>query len=198
MVLVVALLMMLSMTSVAFPVAVWPPVLGSISPDCGPSSGGTLVTITLTAGLTGFNDTNVKVFFGSTPATGVSYRDDGYTVTAVSPPGTGTVDVTVQDPWGTTPITPADQFTYLENSAQVTSISPGCGSVGDLATIHGKNLSSITAVYFGTQKASIIDITAKKITVIVPPGSGRVNVSVVTASGPCGSPGQDYPQFKYK
>ena len=68
------------------------PTVTGISPTSGPAAGGTLVTITGT-GFTGAT----AVDFGTNPATDLTVVNDT-TITADSPAGTGTVDVTVDDP----------------------------------------------------------------------------------------------------
>ena len=59
---------------------------------------------------TGFTGATA-VDFGTTAATNVTVVSDT-TITADSPAGTGTVDVTVTTPGGTSATSPADQFTY--------------------------------------------------------------------------------------
>jgi len=83
------------------------PTVTSVSPNTGPTTGGTAVTITGT-NLTGA--TSVK--FGSTNA--ASFTVIGVTqINAVAPPGSlGNVDVTVKTPSGTSAITSADQYSY--------------------------------------------------------------------------------------
>ena len=71
------------------------PTVTGVSPTTGPAAGGTLVTITGT-GFTGAT----AVDFGTTPATNLTVVSDT-TITVDSPPGTGTVDVTVTTPGGT-------------------------------------------------------------------------------------------------
>jgi choice-of-anchor C domain-containing protein len=79
----------------------------SVSPASGPTAGGTWVTIT-GSGLT--EATNV--LFGSTPAQAIQPLSDTQ-VEALSPPGTGTADVTVDTvDGGTTPVSAADEFSY--------------------------------------------------------------------------------------
>jgi hypothetical protein len=81
------------------------PVVTSINPAQGPTAGGTLVTIT------GINLTpGTEVFFGATPAIILCASSD--VVIAISPPGSGTVDVTVATDNGVSAISPADEFTY--------------------------------------------------------------------------------------
>jgi hypothetical protein len=54
-----------------------------------------------------------QVYFGSTPATSFEVKE-GEHVLAVVPEGSGTVDVTVVTPKGTTPVVTADRFSYVE------------------------------------------------------------------------------------
>ncbi|WP_432747361.1 IPT/TIG domain-containing protein [Streptomyces sp. JH002] len=70
------------------------PALTSLVPDTGPATGGTGVTITGTE-LT----YTEQVFFGATPASFAAVSDN--IVLATSPPGAGSVPVTVQTPGGT-------------------------------------------------------------------------------------------------
>jgi len=80
------------------------PVVTAIAPAGGPATGGTAVTVT-GSGLAGGT-----VAFGGTVAAGASCEDTSCTV--ISPPGTGTVDVTVTTAGGTSAVGPVDQFTY--------------------------------------------------------------------------------------
>ena len=81
-----------------------PPVVTGISPTHGPTTGGTIVTVTgtdLTAG---------TVAFGSKAATAVTCG--ATSCTATSPSGTGTVNVKVTNTAGTSATSSADKFTY--------------------------------------------------------------------------------------
>jgi hypothetical protein len=83
------------------------PVVTGISPTSGPTTGGTKVTITGT----GFSGATA-VKFGTTAA--ASYTVDSATqITAVSPAGSGTVDVRVTNATGTSATSTADRFTYV-------------------------------------------------------------------------------------
>ena len=84
-----------------------PTSVTGLSPSAGPLLGGTLVTITGT----GFTRATA-VDFGTNPATNLTVVSDT-TITAYSPAGTGTVDVTVTTPGGTSATSTADQFTYV-------------------------------------------------------------------------------------
>ncbi len=84
------------------------PTVTSVSPTSGPTTGGTLVTISGTD-LTGTTD----VKFGTTTAASVTNVSSS-TVTAVSPAhAAGIVDVTVTTAGGTSATSSADQFTYV-------------------------------------------------------------------------------------
>jgi hypothetical protein len=156
------------------------PAVLEVSPSDGPSAGGTIVTITGT----GFS-AGEAVNFGTSPATNVS-GVNATTITAESPPGTGTVNVTVTTSQGASPTSMADQFTYAPT---VTSISPALGLTGGgtLVTITGTGFTGATSVDFGTAAATIVSVvSATSITVESPPGSEGVSepVIVTTPSGP--------------
>ncbi len=82
------------------------PTVTGINPNSGPITGGTSVTIigTNLGGAT-------AVHFGSSVATITS--NSASQIVATSPPGTGTVNVTVTTPGGTSPTLAADQYTYI-------------------------------------------------------------------------------------
>jgi hypothetical protein len=85
-----------------------PLTVTSISPTSGPAAGGTSVYIT---GI-GYNGATA-VMFGSTAAASFSVKTGANTILATSPPGSGTVDVTVSTSEATSARSAADQFTYL-------------------------------------------------------------------------------------
>jgi hypothetical protein len=96
------------------------PTVTSISPTSGPAAGSTSVTITGTgfAGTAGAG----TVKFGAVNA--ASYTVNSPTsITAVSPPGTGTVDVTVVNNVQTSTVSAADRFTYQSATTQTTLAS---------------------------------------------------------------------------
>jgi hypothetical protein len=77
-----------------------------VSPNSGPSAGGTAVTLT-GSGFTGAT----AVHFGPNSGTGLVVNSDTQ-LTVTSPPGSGVVDLTVTTSAGTSPTTLADQFNY--------------------------------------------------------------------------------------
>jgi hypothetical protein len=153
------------------------PVVSGVSPDNGPHSGGTSVTIS-GSGLSGV--TAVK--FGTTSVVPASVSDTSIDVTA--PAGTGTVDVTVTTPTGTSAPVAADRYTFNASPA-VTAVSPDNGSEAGGASliISGSGFSGATAVKFGTIAASFSVTSATEISATSPAGTGTVDVSVTTPNG---------------
>ncbi|HET6934996.1 MAG TPA: IPT/TIG domain-containing protein [Candidatus Angelobacter sp.] len=99
------------------------PFVTSVSPSSGLPGGGTFVTIS-GGNLTGVNPTIIN--FGPNLAGNVLCSADGTTCTAISPAGTGTVDVQVTVDGNTSPATSlavpasaADLFTYSAPTARV-------------------------------------------------------------------------------
>jgi IPT/TIG domain len=85
------------------------PVVSGIQPNSGSFAGGTKVTV---AG-TGFTGVTGVTFDGNAAANVTPDQSNPDTqLTADSPPGTGTVDVIVTTPDGSSPTSRADQFTY--------------------------------------------------------------------------------------
>jgi hypothetical protein len=96
--------------SVVAPVPISPPAF-SVNPPTGPPAGGTDVTIT-GSGFTGATAVN----FGTVDAASFTVISDNQ-ISATSPPGTLTVDVTVTTPQGTTvPTNPGSKFTYVQDA----------------------------------------------------------------------------------
>ena len=166
--------------SQAFVVTYFPrPRVTKLSPDRGPASGGTTVTITGTNLLE-----PTAVHFG----TAVAKVDKVISATEIkvtSPKGSGTVAVTVTSLGGTSAKTKAGRYTYFPRP-RVTKLSPdrGPASGGTTVTITGTNLLEPTAVHFGTAVAKVDKvISATEIKVTSPKGSGTVAVTVTSLGG---------------
>lgn len=170
-----------------------PPAVTSISPNNGPVTGGTIVTITGTS-FTGA--TSVK--FGSINATSFTVNS-ATSITATAPAGAGTVDVTVTTAVGTSPASPADGFTYNLPMPSIISVSPNTGPTtgGTAVTISGTNFTGTTSVKFGSSNAtSFTVISATQLSAIAPPGSlGTVDVTIRTPGGTSAVNSAD--QFSY-
>ena len=83
------------------------PAVAQLTPTSGPAVGGTTVIIN-GQGFTGAT----TVAFGGVVAPAFTIDSD-IKITAISPPGSGLVDVTVTTTGGVSPVTVADQFTYV-------------------------------------------------------------------------------------
>jgi Big-like domain-containing protein/IPT/TIG domain-containing protein len=103
-----------------------PPVVTEISPSFGSESGGTAVQISGA----GFSSGST-VHFGKTSATKVSVNSPT-SITAVAPAGTGTVDVTVTTPAGTSATGTADRFSYSPPVSLTSSPNP---------SVHGQKVT---------------------------------------------------------
>jgi hypothetical protein len=187
-----------SVVDVAATLAPSLPTVTGVSPPSGPAAGGTTVTITGTSfdGATG-------VSFGSTPAASFNVVS-GTTLTAVAPPGTGTVDVTVQNA-GQSAVSAADKYTYIPKPVVpsvpvVTSVSPSHGfrTGGQTVTISGSGFTGATAVSFGGTAATSFTVNSdSSITAKTPPDAvGTVDVAVAAAGGTSAATAADHFTFE--
>jgi len=157
------------------------PVVSGVSPNSGPTGGGTQVTIT-GLNLGGAN----SVTFGGAAATFTQVSNTQ--ITATSPPGSGTVDVRVATGQGTSAISSGDKFTYGTTGTvpTVTSISPTSGPAagGTLVTILGSNFTGATSVTFAGKTAKFTIVSDTEITATSPPhAAGTVSVVVHSPAG---------------
>jgi IPT/TIG domain len=155
------------------------PFVGGLAPSHGPAAGGTAVVIS-GHGLTGAT----AVTFGTTPAASFSVVSDTQ-VDAVSPAGSGVVDVRVTTPSGESPVNPRhDAFAFV--TPFVGGVSPNHGPIagGTSVKITGHGLLGATAVDFGTTAAkSFTVVSGTQIDAVSPAGAGVVDVRVTTPSG---------------
>jgi alpha-tubulin suppressor-like RCC1 family protein len=122
------------------------PQVVRVEPNTGVKEGGTSVTIM------GFNFTGATaVKFGSNAAGSFTVNSDT-SITAVSPAGTGAVDVVVATPEGTSYTSPRDTFRYGEE--QPSEKEPGPGEPGEKPVVSGESASNITE-HAATIKADV-------------------------------------------
>lgn len=158
------------------------PVLNSVTPSSGSTSGGTAVTL---AG-SGFTSV-VSVKFGTAAAS--SYTVVSSTqINAVTPAGTGTVIVVVSTLGGSSSQTVT--FTYV-TAPTLSSVVPAKGplSGGNTVTLSGSNLTGVVSVKFGTAAASSFTVVSStEITATAPLAlaAGPVLVTVASAGGTSG------------
>jgi hypothetical protein len=156
--------------------------VSGVSPTSGPAAGGTSVIIS------GSNFTGAsEVDFGSNPAPSFTVNSAG-SIAATSPFGTGTVDVTIITPGGTSTTNVNDEFTYTGSTPRptVTGLNPSGGAAagGTSVMITGTSLTGASAVTFGTTPATNFTVNnPTTITATSPAGSGTVDVTVTTPGG---------------
>ena len=126
------------------------------------------------------------VAFGSKAA--LSFTVDGdRQITAVVPPGSGTVSVTVTTLGGTSQKVTADLFTYATRPS-VSSVTPSIGAVagGNSVIIRGAGFTGASSVMFGTWPATSFTVdNDSQISSVSPPAgnSGPVDLTVNTSLG---------------
>jgi alpha-tubulin suppressor-like RCC1 family protein len=173
-----------------------PPTLTKLLVKSGPATGGTAVTI---AG-TQFNGAT-KVSFGGVEATSFTVNS-ATSITAVAPAATtaGTVDVTVTNIAGSSPVSKTDRFKY---TPVVEGLTPNTGSTlgGETVTVTGVGFApgtTATALKFGVVKAKSVSCASPtSCTAVVPPGAAAtvdVTATVNKAVGAVNAPGD---QFTY-
>ena len=169
-----------------------PPTITAIKPNSGLNTGGSNVTIVGT-GFIGATSAS----FGQTAARSVSVISDTL-ATVISPPGSGTVDITITTSAGTSSTSSADQFTYTTPPPTVISISPSGGYTtgGTSVTITGTGFTGATSVFFGQTAASSFNVVSDtEITATSPQGSGTVDITVTKAGSTSATGTSD--QFTY-
>jgi IPT/TIG domain-containing protein len=161
------------------------PVLTTVSPTSGPTSGGTSVT------LTGRNfASGTTVSFGGVAATNTTVVS-GTQVKAVTPAhAEGSVGVVVTNPGGQS-ATLANGFRFVAPAPIVTSVAPTTGPTrgGTPVTLTGRNFVSGATVRFGGAAATAaVVVSATRITAVTPPHQrGTVNTVVTNPDGQSGT-----------
>ena len=157
------------------------PTVTGVSPNAGPTAGGTPVFIT------GTDFTAAEsVYFGTRGPMQFFVLSDNVIV-CISPSYTaGAKDVYVITPGGLSAASPADVFTY-QNAPVVTAVKPDAGPTagGTSVTITGNDFKSVSAVKFGTTPATSYTVNSDtSITATAPAASaGAVDVTVTTPGG---------------
>ncbi|MFF4758258.1 IPT/TIG domain-containing protein [Streptomyces sp. NPDC001292] len=167
------------------------PTVSSISPNQGPSAGGTTVTVTGT----GFTSATA-VQFGGRAATSFTVLSSTQ-LTAVPPSGTGTVNVTVTTSQGTS--TQTVTYTYVA-APTVSGLTPSQGPVsgGTTVTLTGTNLSGATVVLFdGIAATSFTVLSATRIIAVTPAHAAGAAAVTVTTPGGTSNPDDPSAYFYY-
>jgi hypothetical protein len=169
------------------------PTITAVSPTIGETYGGAVVTVTGTR-LTGTQN----VYFGNIPATQFTVESDTSIAVTAPPETAGTVDISIVTPTGTSPLLPADQFTYTDAPLPtVTGVSPNTGLTGggQVVTINGTNLLGATVFFGSIPSQRFLSDTSTSIIAVSPcQAAGTVDVTVVTtaSSTPSGTSSSDH------
>jgi hypothetical protein len=160
------------------------PAVTAVTPGAGNFHGGIKVTITGTDFVAGSTSVN---FGARHAATSITVNSPSSITTSPPAESTGTVDVTVTTPGGTSFTSAADEFTYSA-APTVTAISPrgGTAAGGTSVTITGTNFSAgATTVAFGTGAATNVTVSATSITATSPAATdaGPIDITVTTPGG---------------
>ncbi|MEZ0371764.1 MAG: IPT/TIG domain-containing protein [Candidatus Sericytochromatia bacterium] len=155
------------------------PRISALTPSSGPTAGRTVVTLTGT-GLTG----TTAVSFGATPATSFTV-DSATQITAVAPAQTaGSVDVSVTGPGGTSPVSVADQYSFVAAPTLTLATPPSVPEGGGTSVIlTGTALTGATLVSVGSVSVPFTVDSDTQITFTAPAGTVTVNITVTTAGG---------------
>lgn len=154
------------------------PAVTAVNPSSGVETGGDTVTITGSGFLNA-----TAVGFGAAGSPNFTVVSDTE-ISADTPAGSGTIDVTVTTPVGASLDTPLDQFQFTP-PVEIQAIIPASGpeSGGTDVLISGTGFTGAGAATFGGV-ASVFNVVADdQISATTPPGTGDVDVTV---SGPSG------------
>jgi len=158
-----------------------PPTVSATSPNAGPVSGGTAVTITGTNFVTGSS-----VSFGGVASPAVTVTSST-SITATSPPmsSASVVDVAVTTPGGTSASSSSDQFAYGPPSVLVVSPTSGTTAGGTQVNINGTGFVPGVVVNFGsTQATSVTVLSSTSLTAVSPAApAGTVDITIADPAG---------------
>jgi IPT/TIG domain-containing protein len=147
----------------------------AITPNQGPTGGGSTVTITGT-NLGGA----LAVHFDSEPATITANTDTS--VNVITPADMGVAEVTVTTPAGRSG--PVHFYYILPPVIESVVPTSGAAAGGGTVTINGRNLATATAVSFGGTTVTPTVVNDSQLTVVTPAtAAGLVTLVVATRGG---------------
>jgi hypothetical protein len=155
----------------------------SVSPLSGPTSGGTVITVTGTGFVSG-----ATIAIGGTAATGVTFLSSTQLRATTPAKPAGGYSVVVRNPSGQTANTPVG-FTYTGTTATptLTSVSPASGPTagGTTITLTGTNFVSGATVRVGSVAATNVAwVSATRVTARTPAGTaGAKDVRITNPNG---------------
>ena len=159
-----------------------PPIVTTLDLNYGSIDGGNTITVNGS----GFISGGTLVHFGANQGTNVIVNSN-LSLTVIVPLGISPVDVTVTTIYGTSVPSNGSKYYYLALSPSVSGLNPNFGpeAGGTVVMITGSGfINGDTNVFFGSTSATNIIVNSPtSITATSPPGTGVVNVTVVTSFG---------------
>jgi len=156
------------------------PSLAAITPDRGPSGGGTVVELSGE----GFHPL-ARVWFGSAPAQAVAVATGGDAIVCTTPPGADSVAVRVANPSGRE-VELGGAFSYVPGPTIVgldPAVGPESGDVEVRVTAPGLQPDEGFSARLGGRKIDPVGLSATGFTFVAPPGHGRVALVVENPDG---------------
>jgi hypothetical protein len=142
----------------------------AVFPEAGPSAGGAKVLINGT-GLSGAT----AVYFGSRRAVRFTVLS-AHTIEALTPPGSGTVDVTVVTPKGQSAGGRSSDYSYVGLSSVSQARGPSSG--GARVVIKGSGFGHLGTLLFGTKVVTGYTVVSNsQIDATTPPGTGKIAIT---------------------
>lgn len=165
----------------------------SLAPNNGPPAGGTVVTVS-TPGATfvasGNNRSRVLINGSAVATTFISAMQVQFTSPAQAG-GPATYSVAVRNGGNGAPTTQSATFTYNPPppGPTVTSVTATSGNPGDTVVVTGTGFSpgTVTVAFGANAGTGLVVNSSTKLTVVVPAGSGAVDV-IVTVNGTPSTP----------
>lgn len=156
------------------------PEITTITPNEGPLEGGTKVVINGNYFITG-----AQVLIDGKPASVTKAGKTQLEVTTPAGTTAKTVDVTVNNPDGTT-VTAADAFTYIQGP-EILTVDPSVGARtgGEQVRLSGERFVDGAKVYFNSTLVNSIFVSSQELSLITPVWSkaDTVDVKVVNPNG---------------
>jgi hypothetical protein len=162
------------------------PTFTSISPNSGPSLGGTLVTLTGTNFVHGaavsFGGSGGGAQGAQAVAGSIVVSDDGTSISARTPAGLyGVYDVTVTNPGGLA-VTLTDGFTFSASAQPtITSVTPSSGPSGTQITITGTGFANTNGGTTNAAAPAVVTVGGLPLLPLAPTGTPPTTPPVVVS-----------------
>jgi hypothetical protein len=169
------------------------PSVSSVTPSSGTVLGGELITVFGSAFTAA-----TAVNFGSTAASSFTVLSDNALIATAPAGSSGTVDITVTTPSGTSSTGSSDHYTdgsapAAPSVSSLGTTSGGSGG-GTVVIVSGSGFTNASAVSFGSYPAASFFVNSdSQLTAVAPPqAAATIDVTVTTPSGTSGTSSSDH------